>query len=403
MRKTILKSKSTPAKQIIVIGDIEMGAGNLTDDFISDKALSQLIHSFAEKKHPIDLVLNGDTLDFLKCPYLDPHTNKLTYPRHITAAISLGKLKLIYEAHKRVFSALNSFVSSPHHHLYFIIGNHDHDLFFPEIKETLKQLLDNKKSYENIHFPGLHYHKNNVWVEHGQQYDFICRVNFRNLFVSYKGEHILNFPWMAFGLISQFMDMKEEHPFLERIFPRQLLFSLHRMVLKKISLRSLGYFLKSVLYFPFRYYSDPTYSFPSWLFSEFYRRIMHNHWDIDEIMGSFRRKKASKTKAKIFVLGHIHRKHIDERRKQTIIHPGSWRDEYILDAKKRTLVPKKKHYVQITLQENDEPSYEVPEYPIERTAFLFDEVRKNELAYVYLAAKEEEFVLRFDKSEAKKE
>ena len=391
-----------PLKQIIVIGDIEMGAGNLTDDFIADKNLSTFIRSLAARKHPIDLILNGDTFDFLKCPYHDPQENKLVYPRHITAAVSLGKLKLIYEAHKRVFSALSTFVSSSNHHLYFIIGNHDHDLFFPEVKETLKRLLDSKKGYDNLHFPGLSYHQNKVWVEHGQQYDFLCQVNFRSLFVNYKGEDLLNFPWMAFGLISQFMDMKEEHPFLERIFPRQLMFSLHRMVLHKVSLRSVGYFLKSVLYFPFRYYSDPTYSFPSWLFGEFYRRIVHHHWEIDEIMEVFKKKKAPQTKAKIFVLGHIHRKHIDERKDQVIIHPGSWRDEYILNANQRTLVPKKKYYVEILVNKNEELSYEVKEYPIERSVFLFDEVRKNELAYIHLAAKEEGFTLRFEKSDAKK-
>ncbi len=386
------QNSETPFKEIFVIGDIEMGAGNLTDDFISDNALSKLILSLAKKKQAVDLVLNGDTLDFLKCPFLDLQENKLIYPRHITAGVSLGKLELIYAAHKKVFLALKQFVSHSKHNLYFTIGNHDHDLFFPEVKEQIKHLLGHK---ERVHFPGLRYHQNNVWIEHGQQYDFICRVNFRNLFVNYKGEHLLNFPWMAFGLISQFMDMKEEHPFLERIFPRQLLFSLHRMVLRKISFRSLGYFLKSVLYFPFRYYSDPTYSFPSWLFGEFYRRITSRNWDIDEIIDIFKRKKAPRTKAKIFVLGHIHRKHIDERPNKVIIHPGSWRDEYDLDAKTRTLIPRKKHYVQIKVSRDGELSYQVKEYPVQRSIFLFDDVRKNEKEYVYLAAGEERFQLRF--------
>ncbi len=385
-----------PTKQIIVIGDIEMGAGNLTDDFISDKALSQLIRSLAKKKHPVDLILNGDTFDFLKCPLFNPEKKKLVYPRHITAVVSLGKLQLIWEAHQRVFLALKHFVSSPNHHLYFIIGNHDHDLFFPEVKEELKRLLDSKKGHDNTHFPGLHYHQHNVWVEHGQQYDFLCQVNFRNLFVNYKGEHLLNFPWMAFGLISHFMDMKEEHPFLERIFPRQLMFSLHGMVLRQVSLRSFGYFLKSVLYYPFRYYSDPTYSFPSRMFGELYRRLRSGHWDIDEIIGVFRKKKASRTKAKIMVLGHIHRKHIDEHEHKAIIHPGSWRDEYDLDAKTRMLIPRKKHYVDISLLENGELVYEVKEYSMKRTSLLFDDVRKKEHEYLSLAAREEGFVTRFE-------
>ena len=50
------------------MGDIEMGAGNLTDDFISDKSLSNVILEQSRKDHPVALVLNGDTFDFLKCP-----------------------------------------------------------------------------------------------------------------------------------------------------------------------------------------------------------------------------------------------------------------------------------------------------------------------------------------------
>ena len=60
-----------PDREIIVIGDIEMGAGTLTDDFISDKYLVKLINSLTRKKHPVDFVLNGDTFDFLKCPLIE--------------------------------------------------------------------------------------------------------------------------------------------------------------------------------------------------------------------------------------------------------------------------------------------------------------------------------------------
>ena len=45
-------------KEIIVIGDTELGCGDLHDDFISDKLLSKLIRSLAKKKHPVELVLN---------------------------------------------------------------------------------------------------------------------------------------------------------------------------------------------------------------------------------------------------------------------------------------------------------------------------------------------------------
>jgi|GEM_PF-4842695 len=70
-------------KEIIVLGDIEMGGGTLTDDFISDAPLSELILELCQRPHPVDLILNGDTFDFLKCPY--QKYGRLVYTRHITA------------------------------------------------------------------------------------------------------------------------------------------------------------------------------------------------------------------------------------------------------------------------------------------------------------------------------
>ena len=52
-------------KEIVILGDIEIGGGNLTDDFISDNAFYELVNSYCSKKNPVDLVLNGDTFDFL--------------------------------------------------------------------------------------------------------------------------------------------------------------------------------------------------------------------------------------------------------------------------------------------------------------------------------------------------
>lgn len=371
-------------KDIIVIGDIEMGGGTLTDDFISDTALSELIHSLSDRLGAVDLILNGDTFDFLKCPHKEKNTH--SYPRHITVEVSLNKLAQMHRAHKRVFLALKKFLGSPEKRLFFIVGNHDHDLFFPEVQDKIKELLGGTP---NILFPGLKYHEYGVWVEHGQQYDFMNRVNFRDLFLNYKGKSILQFPWVSYGLLSHFMDMKEQHPFIERISPRPLLFSLHSMVLRKVSFRSLGYFLKSVLYYPFRFYSDPTYNIPSKMFGELLRRLKHHHWDVDEIVNVFRRKR-KRSNDQIFVLGHIHKMQIDEHGKYTIIHPGSWRDEYDLDASTRTLVPKKKYYVDIQGDEGN-LKYEVKNYPLQRSVFLFDDVRQHELEYIHLAAREEGF------------
>ncbi|MBI2112803.1 metallophosphoesterase [Candidatus Woesearchaeota archaeon] len=371
-------------KEIIVVGDVELGAGNLTDDFIADKAFSEFINSLTKRKHPITLVCNGDTFDFLKCPFKDSQ-DQLTYPRHITSEISINKLHLIAKAHERVFTAWKKFVKKKKNELYFIIGNHDHDIFFKEVQEEIKRLLENKKQ---VHFPGLRYNQHEVYIEHGHQYDFLNRINFRNIFLDYNQKKILNFPWASFGLMSSFMDLKEEHPFMERIVPRQLMLSLHGMVLRKVNLLSLGYFLKSLLYHPFRYYSDPTYNLPTKLFGEFYNRLKSRHWDVDEMIDIFRKKKKHR-KDRIFVLGHVHEVSIIRKRKKVILRPGTWRDEYLLNSKNRTLTPIEKYYVQIKVEQDEELSYDVLSYPTKRSVFLFDDVRKHEYAYMHLAAQEE--------------
>lgn len=371
-------------KRIIVLGDIEMGAGNLTDDFIADRKLSTLILGLARRRHPIDLVLNGDTFDFLKCPsQLQPHT---TYPRHITTEISLMKLQLIHDAHKPVFEALAAFVRSPNKNIYFILGNHDHDLVYPAVQEKIKALLHNS---QRINFPGLKYTESGVYVEHGQQYDFLFKVNFNQLFSNYEGQSILKLPFVSLGLISRFMKFKEENPFIERIFPRPALFTHHQVIAKKMNINTASYFLKSLLYYPFRFYSDPTYTFPTGLLREFYHRLRTVHWEVDNITNIFLQKR--KIKKEIIVLGHIHEKMIAKGRKRVIIHPGSWRDEYDFNPLTRELVPRRKRYVNIKII-HDRPQYEIIDLPQNRNILYFDEVIKDELKYVELAAKEEGYV-----------
>lgn len=372
-------------KQIIVFGDIEMGAGNLTDDFIADTQLSRLISRFAVRKHSIDLILNGDTFDFLKCPgRLQP----TIYPRHITKEISVAKLDLIYKAHTPVFQALKKFVSQKNKRLFFILGNHDHDLVYKEVRDEITRLLGNSSQ---IFFPGVRYQHNGVHVEHGHQYDFLFQINFEKLFLKHKGQSILNLPFVTFGLITAAMRLKEEHPFMERIFPRPALLTHHRVVARKLNRYTIGYFLKSLVFYPFRFYSDPTYSFPTNLLRELYKRIRTIHWDIDDITTIFKRQ-AQRSPYKIFVLGHIHEKRIAKGVNNVIIHPGSWRDEYEFNAKTRELVPRLKRYVEITIH-NDQPSYELVDCYNKRSTFEFDAVLRDERAFLKRAAKEEGYPL----------
>lgn len=401
-------------KEIIVLGDVEMGAGNLTDDFISDNALSELILELSKRPHPVDFVFNGDTFDFQKCPF--PEKGKLVYPRHITEKVSLAKLKLVYLAHKKVFLAMREFLINPSHRLYFTVGNHDMDLVYKKVREKIRSLLGNNEnsslranfrnrkiglkaevlnrrfSYKKrVRFLKLRYRFKGVYAEHGQQYDFLTRINFRKLFLRYNGKEILNVPFVPLALISKFMTMKEEHPFLERITPRPLLFQLHKGLMRKITFSTTIYFLKSIFYYPLRYFFDPTHSFPKNLFQEFYHRVKEGHWDIDEVLPGLKKKKKLLKKGRIYILGHVHKKYIEDDGETVIIHPGCWRDEYNLDKGNKALYPVQKRYVQILVSEDDSLQYELKEVALKRSILNLEEVKLDEKKHILMAAEEEGF------------
>ncbi|MBI4980206.1 hypothetical protein HZC30_01455 [Candidatus Woesearchaeota archaeon] len=373
-------------REIIVLGDIEMGGGTLTDDFIGDNALSKLLLELNRRPHPLDLILNGDTFDFLKCPY--SKGGKLAYTRHITAEVSLSKLDLMYSAHKKVFDALTKFIRLPQHNLFFVFGNHDLDLVFPQVQEKIRKILWAKS---NVHFI-IRYNADGVYVEHGMQYDYLNKIDFQKVFLKHKGKELLNLSWVSFGLIGKMLPLKEEHPFLERLMDRPRLFTINKFLRKRIAWKVTEYFFKSMVYYPWRYITDPTYAFPRGLFREFLRRMKHTHWEVDTIVSVFKRnKRRSLHKNKIYVLGHVHHHYMEEKEGRVIIHSGSWRDEYDLD-KNSHLVPRVKKYVQVLIGDG-RCEYQVISYPLKRSKFKLEDALKNEKKCLKTAAKEEGYDL----------
>jgi len=374
-------------KEIIVLSDIELGAGNLTDDFISDKTLIKFIKSLIGRDHPVDLILNGDIIDFLKCPLIEG--DKYSYPRHISEDISLAKLRSVYEAHSLVFDVLKDFGKSEKNKIYFIIGNHDHDLYFKSVQKEIKRLI--KKS-KGIYFP-LSYNQHSVWVEHGHQYDFLNKTNKKKPFVWYLGKQILNYPWVSFGVISRALIMKEEHPFMERIKPYPLVFKHYKIVIRKISSGALEYALKSFLYYPLRFFRDPTYRMPLDFLQEFYRRYRMGNWDIEDIADNFKRKKQDAMRNnRLYVFGHTHETLIEKKEGWAIVIPDTWRDEYTMDPITTELIPKTKKYIQVLVDHDDQIVWELQEIKVNRERIFFNDVMKDEIKYIKLAAEEEGFV-----------
>jgi len=199
-----------------VLSDIEMGAGGPFDDFAHDGWLADLLLDRVEALPDgvgIDLVFNGDTFDFLKTRW------EGTWPRHVDARIALGKLERIGAAHPRFFDAVAHILrqgAPGTRDAWFIVGNHDPELVFPEVQAALRERLG-----EGVHFPSESLRLGDVHIEHGQQADSMFAMDLRHPLVRYGDREILNLPWGSVALLDVAIPMQPLLYHYDRVKPRE--------------------------------------------------------------------------------------------------------------------------------------------------------------------------------------
>ena len=334
-------------KLTLLFSDIEIGAGNETDDFIDDELLSETIRSHFEesKKYPADLILNGDIIDFMKCPY---HGK---YPRHITEKVSIGKLESIHKAHPLFFQVLTDWLyESKSNRVIFVFGNHDFDLIFPGVQEKIKDIVaGNSKTYrERILFPGFEFTDNLVHVEHGSQLDRFFRVD-PEKFVEFQPnkfveEPFLMLPWGYNALYDNFIHIKEDYPILERLIPRlATLEALPWNLKKKLYVDSMLYMMKGFFYTQFKHWDDKLYRFHPRVFYAYLLTFLKQEFELKITTNA--RRKLKQNKFKVLSIGHNHSGALRETQQGNwILNTGNWRDEYKFLPLKRVFEAKSKSY-----------------------------------------------------------
>jgi hypothetical protein len=133
---------------IIVISDLHIGAGPL-DDFDVDIELQfvEFLHHLSKRSRPIELVINGDFLDFVQS---DPWKSKELRASSandrllfFTEQQSLMKLDSILLYHPDVFTALGRFLSeNSDHQICILPGNHDPDIFWQGVRARLRTVIE---------------------------------------------------------------------------------------------------------------------------------------------------------------------------------------------------------------------------------------------------------------------
>lgn len=186
---------------LVVLSDLHLGEGLVCpphryspmEDFFYDEPFARLLARLEERKgetgRGITLVLNGDAFDFLTVT-LVPTAEEASQRRFTvdeterrfglnpTEAKSVYKMDAIMAGHPVFFHALARFVAAGNR-VEILRGNHDLELFFPGVQETLRAHVCDfadgptpEQAAELLRFHQWFYMEpGRVFIEHGNQYE----------------------------------------------------------------------------------------------------------------------------------------------------------------------------------------------------------------------------------------
>lgn len=208
------------ARRVVVLSDIEMGAGGPTDDFPrTDWLLELLRDEAAATPAGIELVFvfNGDTFDFLKTHRVDGSIARL-----IDERCALEKLDRIAAAHDAFFSGLGDTLRTRSRtRAVFTTGNHDYEPEFGAVRASIAARI---AAPGRVEFVGAGVALGDAWIEHGSQEDAMFRFDFASPLLEHDGVNVLRLPWGAIGIIDVMLPMHELFAHHDRMRPRGLVF-----------------------------------------------------------------------------------------------------------------------------------------------------------------------------------
>jgi len=153
-----------PGLRRLVLSDLHLGTGNELDEFSADAELASFVRQYAGSGEPTELILNGDTFEFLQS--LPPGIDAYDW----TAAAAEQRLALILTSHQQPVAALRFFVQRPGNQLTVMIGNHDFELHYSTAKHRLRSALGLAETDTRLRF-ATRYEGCGIYLVHGNQFD----------------------------------------------------------------------------------------------------------------------------------------------------------------------------------------------------------------------------------------
>jgi UDP-2,3-diacylglucosamine pyrophosphatase LpxH len=148
----------------IVLSDLHLGSGDRLDDFSDDGVLTAFIDGYVQSHEPTELILAGDTIEFLQVRLPDVADDDYSQ------AAARARLDRAVAAHAAVFAALGRFVADPRQQVTVLIGNHDFELHYPGVKARFAAALGLPPEDPRLRF-AVSYHGGGVFITHGNQFD----------------------------------------------------------------------------------------------------------------------------------------------------------------------------------------------------------------------------------------
>ncbi len=204
----------------LVVSDFHLGTGrffrdgseNILEDFVYDEEFADFVRHYSRGRHQhreVELVLNGDILNLLQVDDYGVHTHL------ITEAATVRAVQRIIDGHPIFFGALREFCSNPRHKIVYIVGNHDMGMLWPGPRRAFERAVG-----ASVRFCDVSYEADGVHIQHGHQWDDLCRTEMRQPFVT-KGlpEPVLNLPWGSIFVAVWLTRVKLQRPHVDKVKP----------------------------------------------------------------------------------------------------------------------------------------------------------------------------------------
>ncbi|MBI2390379.1 MAG: hypothetical protein HYV09_12390 [Deltaproteobacteria bacterium] len=336
-----VRSRGRPDRLVVVLSDIEMGAGGALDDFPNSPWLGDVLRRYLDPRYDdvaLDLVFNGDTFDLLKTSHKD------TWPHHVTSDVAVAKMSRVAAAHPAFFAALREVLArrGSRAAVHFVAGNHDLDLFFPEVQEVVRGLTAKD---ERVRFHGHQFELGRAFFEHGSQLDPLFRVEVDQPFLEHKGEKILNLAWASVALLDVVIPLQPLLHHHDRLKPKKLVLELVPEVKELLTSLAWSYWTRDWWrdYFGAK---NPVKRVNWTMLKEVVWRFAAMDVEVGT-QADFQRMMTEDDRYDLRMVGHVHEPGWWSFSGRRVLRTGALRDEFVIDADGLVQTPVNKTWAEV--------------------------------------------------------